>query len=457
MPDVLRIGNAQGFWGDAPDAPARLLRQQPNLDYLTLDYLAEVSMSIMAQQRRKDPDAGYALDFVDVVRSLAPFWRQGSKVRVITNAGGLNPRGCALACAEALREAGCTGMSIGVITGDDVLETIRRACDDGSDIDLFRNLETGASILEVVGSLETANAYLGAGPVVEALAAGANIVIAGRLSDPTLVVAPCVHHFNWDWDDFDRLAGATVAGHVIECGVQVTGGIATRWLQYPDMANVGFPIAEMHADGTCVVTKPAGTGGRVDEQTVKEQLLYEIGEPANYLSPDVRVSLLCVMVEAEGADRVRVTGAEGGPPPNTYKVSATHRDGYWAQGMLTIFGADAVAKARRAGEIVLERLRQAGCEPDRSNVECLGTGASVPGVFPEPQGLRETVLRISVADPRREVVERFSKELAPLVTSGPQGVTGFSSGRPKVQPIFGYWPCLIEKSRVTTHQEVIEI
>jgi hypothetical protein len=455
MREPLRIGNAQGFWGDAPDAPARLLAQQPNLDYLTLDYLAEVSLSIMAQQRKRNPEAGYAADFVDVVRSLAPFWRDGSKVRVITNAGGLNPRACAEACAAALREAGCVGLKIGVVSGDDVLSIIRGRCESGGDAEPFRNLETGEPIRTVLGDLETANAYLGARPVVEALARGADIVVAGRLSDPTLVTAPCMHHFGWAWDDYNRIAAATVAGHIVECGAQVSGGIATRWLEYPDMADVGFPFVEMYADGSCCVTKPAGTGGCVDEDTVKEQLLYEIGDPSQYLSADATVSLLTTRVEQEGPDRVLVSGVYGSAPPATYKVSATHRDGYWAQGMLTLFGRDVVVKARRCGDIVLERLRRAGCEPERSQVECIGAGAVVPGVFREPE-LLETVLRISVADPRKEVVERFSKELAPLVTAGPQGVTGFSAGRPRVQSVFGYWPCLIEKDSVWPLVEVVE-
>ncbi|MDX9974213.1 MAG: acyclic terpene utilization AtuA family protein [FCB group bacterium] len=455
MREPLRIGNAQGFWGDAPDAPARLLSQQPSLDYLTLDYLAEVSLSIMAQQRKRNPEAGYAADFVEVVRSLAPFWRNGSKVRVITNAGGLNPKACAEACALALREAGCEGLRIGVVTGDDVLATLRAQC-DGADPELFRNLETGASIRTVLDDLETANAYLGARPVVEALERGADIVVAGRLSDPTLVTAPCIHHFGWAWDDYNRIAAATVAGHIIECGAQVSGGIATRWLDFPDMADVGFPFVEMRADGSCCVTKPEGTGGCVSEETVKEQLLYEIGDPAQYLSPDVCVSLMTTRVQQEGPNRVSVLGVRGSAPPSTYKVSATHRDGFWAQGMLTLFGRDVVKKARRCGEIVLERMRRAGYAPERSQVECIGAGAVVPGVFDEPE-LLETVLRIGVADPRREVVERFSRELAPLVTAGPQGVTGFSAGRPRVQAVFGYWPCLIEKNEVTPVVEVIEI
>ena len=444
------IGNAQGFWGDSVDAPARLVSQQPDLDYLTLDYLAEVSMSILALQKERDATGGYARDFVEVIRSLVPFWRDGSKVRVITNAGGLNPQGCASACAEVLRQAGIRPMKIGVVTGDDVLPVLQT--DAGTKA--FTNLETGEPIKKISESLVTANAYLGAQPVADALAAGADIVITGRVADPSLTVAPCMAEFGWSPNDHDRIAGATIAGHLIECGTQVTGGISTDWLQIPDAANIGFPVVEVSRDGACVVTKPERTGGVVNERTVKEQLLYEIGDPDNYLSPDVTVSFLSLQVRGEKKNRVRVGGAKGRPASSSYKVSASYRDGFWAQGTLTIFGRDAVAKARRCGEIILQRVRAAGYKLQRSNVECLGAGACLPGgldkFIEQPRKLSglETVLRVTVADPRREAVERFAKEMSPLITSGPQGVTGYAAGRPRVHPVFGYWPCLIDKKLV---------
>jgi hypothetical protein len=296
----ISIGNAQGFWGDSVDAPARLVSQQPDLDYLTLDYLAEVSMSILASQRERDPTAGYARDFVEVVRSLIPFWQKGSKVRVISNAGGLNPRGCAKACGEVLRQAGINSKKIGVVTGDDVLPLLQASeANRGTRSNPFANLETGEPLAKVLGSLVTASAYLGAQPIAEALRAGADIVITGRVADPSLTVAPCVAEFGWDWNDHDRIAGATIAGHLIECGAQVTGGISTDWLDIPDPANIGFPIVEVSSDGTCVVTKPQRTGGVVNERTVKEQLLYEIGDPDNYLSPDGTVSFLSLQVREE--------------------------------------------------------------------------------------------------------------------------------------------------------------
>ncbi len=459
MPQIIRIGNAQAFWGDRGDAAAEMLAREPGLDYLTLDYLAEVSMSILALQRERDPAAGYARDFVDVVRSLAPYWGNGGRCRVIANAGGLNPRGCAEACAAALRDAGCRPMKIGIVSGDDVLPTVRsRAADRAAD-ERLRNLDTGRPIGEVLARLVTANAYLGAAPIVEALQQGAEIVITGRVADPSLVLAPCVHEYGWSWNDVDQLAGGTVAGHLIECGTQVTGGISTDWLTIEDASHIGFPIVEVSADGSCVVTKPQGTGGCVNELTVKEQLVYEIGDPARYLSPDVAVSFLSLEVGDLGNDRVRVSGARGGSAPATYKVSATYRDGYRGAGTLTICGRNAVAKARRAGEIVLQRVRDAGHELRDAIVECLGSGDCVAGVSiggPPADELRETVLRIAVESESRDAVDCFARELMPLITAGPQGTTGYAEGRPHVRPVFRYWPCVIERDAVTPVVELIE-
>ena len=424
--DVLRISNAQAFWGDDSTAATRLAEGLPNLDWLTLDYLAEVSMSILARQRERDPSAGYAKDFLDVLASLARFWRDGRKLRLVTNAGGLNPSGLARACVGLLRETGCRGLKIGVVSGDDVLDQVQRKSDE---------------------QLITANAYLGAAPIVDAIRAGAQIVVTGRVADPSLTVGPCIAHFGWSSNDFDGIAGATVAGHLIECGTQVTGGISTDWLDVPDIANIGFPVAEVAADGTCTITKPPNTGGRVNEQTVKEQLLYEIGDPAKYLSPDATVSFLSLRVVDEGNDRVRVTGAIGQPSPDTYKVSATYRAGFRPSGMLTIIGKDAAAKGRRCGEIVLDRLRRAGSIPQRWNVECIGGRAL---------DAREVVLRISVADERREVVERFTREMMPLITSGPQGITGYAEGRPHVHEVFGYRSMSVPRASIQPQIELLE-
>ena len=457
MTEVLRIGNAGAFWGDRLGAAAELAAQCPDLDYLTLDYLAEVSMSILARQREHNPGAGYAADFVEVVESLSvPLARRSGRLGIVTNAGGLNPRGCAEACRRVLSAAGCRGMHIGIVSGDDVLDQLREGRGSANG---FANLESGRQVEAVRDSLVTANAYLGAEAIAEALQRGADIVVTGRVADPSLTVGPCIHHFGWSWSDFDRLAGATVAGHLIECGTQVTGGISTHWLDMPDPANIGYPVAEVDADGGCVITKAAGTGGRVELRTVKEQLLYEIGDPDCYISPDVVVSFLELSVKECGVDRVRVEGARGRPPTGTYKVSATYRTGYRASGMLTVFGRDAVSKARRCALVVAQRLRRDGYEPLHWQAECLGAGDVIPGVLTggkSTSGL-ETVLRLSVADERREVVDRFTRELMPLITCGPQGITGYAEGRPRVHEVFGYWPCLIDRQSVAPRIEIMEV
>jgi hypothetical protein len=452
-PQPVRIGNAQAFWGDRADAAAEMLAREPGLDYLTLDYLAEVSMSILAIQRERDPNAGYARDFVEVVRSLVPYWMSGGRCRVIANAGGLNPQGCAEACRAVIAEAGSRPLKIGIVTGDDVLELLRAANASPSS---FQNLDTHAKLPEVRDRLVTANAYLGASPIAEALAEGADIVITGRVADPSLVVAPCIHHFGWNEKDLDRLAGATVAGHLIECGTQATGGISTDWLEIPDAAHIGFPIVEISDDGSCVVTKPSGTGGRVSEMTVKEQLLYEIGDPNNYLSPDVTVSFLKLAVDDLGDDRVRVSGATGKPRPETLKVSATFRDGFRATGTLTIIGRNAKAKAHRVGGLLLQRVREMGFTLRDSIIETISSVVSSDQKdSPHPEGIEESVLRVAVEADNREAVERFSRELMPYITAGPQGTTGYAEGRPRVHQVFRYWPCLISQDAVAPQVAIL--
>lgn len=448
----LKIGNAQGFWGDSALAPFQLIQQQPDLDYLTLDYLAEVSMSILAIQREKDPTKGFARDFLDLIRQLVPLWKNGSNLKIVTNAGGLNPLACGKACQEILKAVG-RPMCIGIVSGDNVIPL----CKASPDQNQFRNLETGASLLEVNDTLVTANAYLGAKPLAEALQAGANIVISGRVADPSLTVAPCVAHYGWSWNEYDKLAGATIAGHLIECGTQVTGGISTDWLTLPDPFHIGFPVVEVDSDGSCIVTKPANTGGKVSIETVKEQLLYEIGDPDNYLSPDVTVSFLSLKLDEVEKDRIRVSGAKGKPPPSSYKVSATYRDGFKAESMIVIFGSKATRKAQLCGKIILQRVREAGYSVPHANIECLGSGAVVPGVIHSLGNDMECVLRLCIRDSNQEALECFSKEVASLVTCGPQGVTGYTSGRAHVRPVFGYWPCLIDRKEVVPSVQILEV
>lgn len=435
----LKIGNAQAFWGDSPDAAAQLLSQQPDLDYLTLDYLSEVSLSIMAIQRAKDSACGYAKDFVEVVRSL-----KDSPVKIITNAGGLDPWQCAKACAQAIGNK----KKIGVVTGDDVLKTILSS----PSAPYYHNLDNKASIVSIAEELVTANAYLGASSIVEALQMGADIVITGRVADPSLTVAPCLAHFGWT--DYNKIAQATLAGHLIECGTQATGGISTNWLEL-ETQNIGFPFVEIDSTGSFIITKPRGTGGRVDKNTVREQLLYELGDPNNYISPDVVMSVMNVSLQEEGEDRVRVTGAEGRAPTDFYKVSATYRDGYRAEGSLVIAGRQVRKKAERSANIILDKMREAGKEPSRWLVECLGCGDVVPGVYQSSDAYGECILRIAIADKNQETVEYFTRLIAPLVTGGAPGTTGYTTGRPHVRPVFGFWPCLIPKKDVRPKVEVL--
>lgn len=449
--EIIKIGNASAFWGDQPSAPKNLVDQVSDLDYLTLDYLSEVSMSIMAIQKEKDPLLGYARDFVDVISSLIPAWKRGHGFKVISNCGGLNPLGCAKACAEKLLEGGLQGKRIAVVSGDDVLSLFKSASEDQ-----YKNMETQKSIGTVQKELVTANAYFGAASIVEALEKGADIVITGRLADPSLALAPCIYHFKWKNVDYDLLASGTIAGHLIECGTQVSGGFSTDWLQQENPANIGFPVIEMHADGTFVVTKPKGTGGSVTVETVTEQLLYEIGDPDNYISPDVTVSFLSLELTEIEKNRIEIKGAKGKPATPFYKVSATYRDGYKTEGLITVFGPQCRQKAIKCGEIVLERVKQAGYEIEESRIECLGTGDVVPGIH-SPFNAPETVLRICVKDSRKEALEAFSKQIAPLVTSGPQGITGYTSSRAHVRPVFAFWPALIEKKEAPPKVDVFTV
>lgn len=452
MGTPLKIGNASGFWGDRPDAARILMEQAPDLDFLTFDYLAEVSLSVMASQRSRSPEMGFARDFVDAVASLAPFWKSGSKTKIVSNAGGLNPRGCAKACAQVLRAAGCGHLKIGVVTGDDVMPLIEISPEDAT----FNHFETGEPITAIMDRLYTANAYIGAAGPVEALRQGADIVITGRMADPIMGLVPPMYHYGWDPEDYDLVASGTVAGHMIECGSQCCGGVSTNWLDLPNLTDMAFPIIEMDEDGTFVVTKAEAAGGAVNEQTVKEQILYEIGDPGNYLTPDCVVSFLTLNVEEIAANRVRVSNVEGNAPPDTLKVSATYRDGFMASSQLTIFGDNAVAKAQKSGEIILERLEKAGYTYARTNIECLGAGACVPGVFDTPE-LKETVLRLSVADPDREAVTRFAKELSTLACGGAQGTTGYAGGRARPSAVFGFWPCLVDRKRVHIKTELLGV
>src|SRR5688500_3059839 len=333
----IRIANGAGFLGDWLDAPRRLV-ERAQVDYLTIEHLAELTMSILARLREKDANAGYAEDFLDILRSLTPALKQQPQLKIIANSGGMNPRACARAAAKALGEAGLGEVTIGCVTGDDLLPQIDRLLKH----EQLQNLDTGDSLQSAIRNpqsvIVSANAYLGARPIADALAKGARIVITGRVADASLAVGPAMHEFCCQWDDCDKLAAASVAGHLIECGAQVTGGYSVDWQDY-ELADVGYPIAELSDDGGAVITKPPGTGGAVTRRTVVEQLVYEIGDPQHYLTPDVDCDFTTIEVKDIGRDRVQVTGATGRPATD-YKVSLAYRDGWMASGTLLVYGPD---------------------------------------------------------------------------------------------------------------------
>lgn len=453
-PATIRVGNGAGFLGDRLDAPRRLV-EASSLDYLTLEYLAELTMSILARQKEKDPAAGYAEDFLTVLEDLLPALDEREQLKIVTNAGGMNPRACAIVAAKRLAAAGRGDELLGVLTGDDLLPRLAELRRAGC---VLANLDTGQPLAELTAPVVSANAYLGAAGIVEALAGGARYTIAGRVADASLTLGPAIHEFGWRWDDWNELAGASVAGHLIECGAQVTGGYSDLWPSV-DLADVGYPIAELAPSGDCTILKPEAMGGVVSRRTVIEQLVYEIGDPRHYLTPDVDCDFTSVSVEEIGANRVAVTGARGAPRPKTLKVSLAYRDGYAASATLLVTGENCLAKARDCARIVWTRLARLGVQFHRQLAELLGAGQAA--LSPDDDLIDEArfngcevVLRLSVHDARREAVERFTREIAPLITSGPAGLAGYAAGRAVVRPVFAYWPTLVPRELVEPQVEV---
>lgn len=451
MERIVRIGNGQGFWGDSPDAAFELVRRGP-LDYLGLDFLAETTLSIMMKQRLREPEGGYATDFPRFLERAAGLLAQRG-VRVITNAGGLNPRACRAAAVEAVIRGGGRAPVVGIVEGDDLMPVLDDLLAAGHRLS---HMDTGMPLRDIRPRVLSANAYLGARPVVEALAGGAEMVVAGRITDTALALAPLVHEFGWAWDDWDRLAAGTIAGHILECGAQCTGGNFTRWWEVPELWDVGYPVVECRDGGSFVVTKQPGTGGLVSTATVAEQLVYEMGEPTRYLTPDCTADFTSPRLEQQDRDRVSVTGVRGGPAPETLKVSVSYSDGFKAVGQLVVSGPRALDKARLAAEIVWKRLARAGVRfPENDRVEeFLGSGACPGGAVPRVCEAPEVVMRLGVRGPDREAVARFGMELAPLVTAGPPGVTGFAGGRPKPQEVIGFWPALLPREVVESRVRI---
>lgn len=444
---MIRIANGQGFWGDWLEAPVRLVEDGP-IDYLILDYLAEVTMSILQKQKLADMSLGYARDFPPLIGRLAKQLR-ARKIKVVANAGGVNP----IACAREVRRL-APGLKVAVVLGDDVFGSLDDMLARGIQM---RSMDTDEPLSAVRGRILSANAYIGAFPLAEALATGADVVIAGRSTDTALALAPMIHTFGWSGADWDRLAAGTIAGHIVECGAQCSGGnCQVDWQSIPGMANIGYPIIEAGPDGMFVVTKHAGTGGRVHSGTVKEQLLYELGDPQNYITPDCVADFTSIQLNDIGPDRVRVSGIRGGPRTPMLKLSIAYSYGWKAIGTLVYSWPQALEKAKAADRIVRERLAQLGLKFEDTYSEYFGYnachGPAAASNFDPP----EIQLRIGVRDQDKRSVDRFTRELVPLVLSGPPTATGFGDGRPPVREVVAYWPALIPREEIHTSIEVVD-
>jgi hypothetical protein len=437
MADMIRIANAGGYWGDDLAQFRRQLELGP-VDYVTLDFLAEITMSILQKQRARDPRAGYARDFVTQVEEALPLLRERG-AKVITSAGGVNPLGCRGALLEMAQLHGAP-LEVAAVVGDDLMQRLGELNATGVSLD---NLEDGAPFTAIRDRVSSANAYFGAWPVVEALRSGAQIVVTGRCTDTGITLAPMIHAFDWAADDWDRLAAGIVAGHIVECGAQSTGGNFTDWRRVPRYERIGYPVLEVFPDGSFIVTKHGDTGGLVTVRTVKEQLVYEMGDPRSYVTPDVVADFATVRLEQAGRDRVRVWGVRGRPAPDSLKVSASYFDGWKASGSLILSGPEAVAKARAFAALFWARL---GLAFAATHTELVGHSACWGPLAP-PSDPPEVLLRLSVRDPDQKKIEQFARMVPAVILSGPPGVA-VTGGRADVDQVVAYWPALVPRERV---------
>ena len=453
MKSLVRVASGQGFWGDWLEAPRRQV-EGGDVDYLMLDYLAEVTMSILQKQKERDPNMGYARDFVGAIESVLPAIVERG-VKVIANAGGVNPRACADALLALADRRGVRGkLSLGVVTGDDLLPHLDALLEQGH---ALANMDTGEPLSQVRDRVLSANAYIGSEPIVEALGMGANVVITGRSTDTALTMAPLRFEFGWGAQEWDKLAAGIIAGHIIECGAQCSGGNCLKdWDSIPDLWNVGYPIVDAKPDGTFEICKHPGTGGRIDVSTVSEQLVYEMGDPHSYITPDVVADFTSIRLEQGGENRVRVFGIKGRPATDKLKVSIAYRAGYKAVGTLVYVWPDALAKAQAADGVLRKRLDMLGLTFDTILTEYVGANATHGALAGDVSTAPEVQLRVGVRSDNKAMVERFTRELIPLVLNGPPSVTGFAAGRPKVEEIVAYWPALIDKRVVRPVVEVLK-
>jgi len=443
---IVRVAAGQGFWGDWLEAPVRQVQGGP-IDYLMMDYLAEVTMSIMQKQKSRDPKYGYARDFVPLMERILPDIAARG-IRVTSNAGGVNPRACAEAVREAARRKGLSQrVRIGLVSGDDILPRLDELLAKGH---ALTDMDTGRPLSGIRDKVLSANAYLGMAPMVEALRQGAQVIITGRVTDTGLTLGPLFHEFGWSPTDWDKVAAGTVAGHIIECGAQSSGGNLLRdWRKVKGLANPGFPIVEASADGSFVVTKHPGTGGVVNIPSVTEQLVYEMGDPHTYITPDGIADFTSIQLRQAGKDRVRVSGIRGRARTDMLKVSIAYFYGYKAVGTLVYSWPEAYDKAKAADRILRQRLTDLGLEFEQILTEYVGVDATHgPLAGPPNPDAPEVQLRVGVRGPDKKAVERFTREIAPLVLTGPPSVTGFAGGRPEVQEVVAYWPALIDRTEI---------
>ena len=441
------IANCGGFWGDDPTAARRQVEGGP-IDYLVMDYLAEVTMAILQKQKAKKPDAGYATDFLVQMREVLPQC-VARGVRIIANAGGVNPLACRAAVEKLAAELGVADrVKVGVVLGDDIWPDLDALLAAGEPL---AHMDTGRPLTDIRAKVLSANAYLGAAPIVKALEMGANVVIAGRVTDTAVTLAPLMHEFGWAADDWDKVAAGVIAGHIIECGTQCTGGNFTDWKLVPSFRSIGFPIVEASPDGSFVVTKHPGTGGLVTVHTVSEQLVYEMGSPA-YISPDCIARFDSITLTQEGPDRVRITGARGAPAPEKLKVSLSFEDGYRAFGRLMVSGPDALAKAQKVAEVFWECVGGKSLYADAREQFVGWDSCHAPLAKDEPG---EVLVQFAVRDQdEKKINARFGPQLVPRVLGTVPGITYLADqGRPRASDVVGYWPALI--SRKCVRQRVL--
>lgn len=449
----IRIASGQGFWGDLIEAPYWQV-SRGDVDYLVMDYLAEVTMSILQKQKNKNPQFGYARDIPELMKRILPICKE-KNIKVITNGGGVNPKACAQAVKSVAAELGIDDVKIAVITGDDIKDQINELLRNGSSLS---NMETGESIEKIKDKILSANVYFGAFPIVEALQLGADIVITGRTTDTGLTLAPMIYEFGWKKDDYDLLSAGTVAGHILECGAQASGGnFLGDWQSIENFAEIGFPIAEAFPNGEVIITKHESLGGKVSVETVSEQLLYEIGNPELYITPDCVADFTSIHLEDAGKNRVKVYSVKGKPETEFYKVSCSYADGFSSAASLTYSWPQAITKANAADKILRKRMELLGLTFDEIRAELQGYNACHGKLAPQinEDDANEVVLRIAVRSKDFKSVERFGKEIAPLILTGPPAVTGFAGGRPKPSEVVAYWPALIRKNLVAPKVEIV--